>query len=116
MFSMFIALMAAMVGIEIMVHRGGRDNRYLRFVSDWIQQSLINSLIFSIGLSFMLTLMFPAEGLIVFTAGLFSTLAIQPYYSAVRANARRHDRKAARGNTSRLRETWNALSEWADEA
>lgn len=55
----------------------------------WIEKSPVNTVIASIGLSFVLGMMFPAMGVAVFLGAIASTCITQPYY-AVRRRIKRY--------------------------
>ena len=78
MVGMFIFLCIGMMGIEMFIHRKSPK------IGHWVQEHPMGSLGFSVLISLVLAFMFPAAGLIVMTASLFSTIAMQPYYAANR--------------------------------
>lgn len=50
----------------------------------WIEKSPVNGLLFSLGLSIGIGIIFPAAGVAVMLAGVASTIMTQPYYAAHR--------------------------------
>lgn len=50
----------------------------------WIEKSPVNGLLFSLGLSVAIGIVFPAAGVAVMLAGIASTIATQPVYAARR--------------------------------
>lgn len=50
----------------------------------WIEKNPVNGLLFSLGLSVMVGVVFPAAGVAVMLAGIASTLLTQPVYAAKR--------------------------------
>lgn len=82
MFVMFCVATAGQVLLELYV------NSAFPFLKRLQMKYKVVNLGWSIGLSMLIGMMFPAAGLIIFSAALASTVVLWPYYAALRAKAR----------------------------
>lgn len=109
---MFLALVVGSLYVEDNIVQAISSNLGgIRFTKDrltfaeWHATSNAPNLIFSLGLSLILSLMFPAAGLVVLTAGLVSTALSKPW-----ARMRASGRNATtwyRDHKSEIRQAWN---------
>ena len=98
-----LVIMAIMTGFELYVVRSLRPEKfrpdmyskytswamkYVYKVGPWIEKSALHSLVFSLALSIGIGLIYPIAGIAAFVGGVGSTVAIQPYYMAVRVARR----------------------------
>lgn len=79
MLFMIVVLAACCIWVEMRVVNSCSPLGYL------LERTKVGSAVFSLGLSVLLGMFFGAAGLIVFAAGVLSTVAIQPWY-AMRRN------------------------------
>lgn len=94
-----LVLSASVAGMELYIVHTFRPERFepeshpvwsrwfwkqVHKLGPWIEKSPVNGLIFSLGLSVAIGMVFPAAGVAVMLAGVVSTIATQPVYGARR--------------------------------
>lgn len=76
--TMFLIACAAQVFIEVYV------NSCFPLIKRWQMQWRWFNLLWSIGLSVLIGMVFPAAGLVMFCAAIASTVILWPYYATMR--------------------------------
>lgn len=87
--TMFLIACAAQVIIEIYVNSCFPLIKRLQMQYKWF------NLTWSIGLSVLISMIFPAAGLVMFCAAIASTVILWPYYSAMRTKHRIAQRRSS---------------------
>lgn len=118
-----LVLMLVMTAFEVYINRTLRPEKYHKevyplimrlfvrpmfYLGPWIAKSPLNGIVFSLGLSVMVGRLFPATGVMIFMAGVGSTVIVQPYYMGDRF-VRRY--KANRANSiGMVSSYWRAMT------
>ena len=89
LFTMFVIACAAQVFIEIYVNSCFPFIKRLQMRYSWF------NLTWSIGLSVLIGMIFPAAGLVMFCAAIASTVILWPYYASLRAKHRFVEKRSA---------------------
>lgn len=88
--TLFLIATAAQVVIELYINSSFPLIKRMQMRYKWF------NLLWSIGVSIMIGMVFPAAGLVVFCAAIASTIILWPYYASMRAKYRFVEKRAAR--------------------